>query len=181
MGVTPGSLILREEPRLRVFGNRVLREILGFMRDNVAGEWGGITQWFFLSVLNTEYYLGDQIKKNGMAGACSAVGERSLYRMMVVKPCGKRPVGRPWRRWDNITMGFQEVGWGARTGMMWLRTGTGGGRLWMRGISLHSEDLSVSQGHCSKQLVWPDRADNISTMLFYPRWVFLGQISMVLH
>ena len=44
MGVTPGSLILREEPRLRVFGNRVLREILGFMRDNVAGEWGGITQ-----------------------------------------------------------------------------------------------------------------------------------------
>jgi hypothetical protein len=44
MGVKLGSLTVREEHRLRVFGNRVLRETLGFMRDNIAGEWGRITQ-----------------------------------------------------------------------------------------------------------------------------------------
>ena len=46
------------------------------------------------------------------------------------KPEGKRPLGRPRRRWeDNITMGLQEVGVGVWNGSSWLRTGTGGGRL----------------------------------------------------
>jgi hypothetical protein len=48
----------------------------------------------------------------------------------VGSPEGRRPLGRPRRRWeDNIKMDFQEVGWGARTGLSWLRTGTGGGPL----------------------------------------------------
>jgi hypothetical protein len=43
---------------------------------------------------------------------------------------GKRPLGRPRRRWeDNIKMDLQEGGWGAWTGSSWLRTGTGGGHL----------------------------------------------------
>jgi hypothetical protein len=49
------------------------------------------------------------------------------------RPEGRRPLGRPRRRWeDNIKMGLQEVGWGAWTGLIWLRVGTGGGLLWMR-------------------------------------------------
>ena len=48
------------EHRLRVFGNRVLRKFLGFMRDIVAEE---LHSEFFLSLLHTQYYLGDQIKK----------------------------------------------------------------------------------------------------------------------
>jgi hypothetical protein len=47
-----------------------------------------------------------------MGGACSAYGggER-LYRVLVGKPEGKRPLGRPRRRWeDNIRMDLQEVG-----------------------------------------------------------------------
>ena len=50
-----------------------------------------------------------------------------MYRVLVVKPEGKRPLGRPKRRWeDDIKMDLQEVGCG---GMDWLRIGTGGGHL----------------------------------------------------
>ena len=55
---------------------------------------------------------------------------RGLYRVLVVKPEGKRPLGRPRRRWeDNIKMDLQEVRWGVWTGSSWLRIGTGGGLL----------------------------------------------------
>jgi hypothetical protein len=43
---------------------------------------------------------------------------RGVYRVLMGKPEGKRPLGRPWRRWeDNIKMDFQEVGCGA---MDWI-------------------------------------------------------------
>jgi hypothetical protein len=46
---------------------------------------------------------------------------------------GNRPFERPRRRWeDNIKMEGQEVGYGARTGLIWLGIGTGGGQLRMR-------------------------------------------------
>ena len=54
--------------------------------------------------------------------------ERGAYRVLVGKPEGKRPLGRPRRRWvDNIRMDLQEVVmW---TGLGWSRIGTGGGCL----------------------------------------------------
>jgi hypothetical protein len=49
------------------------------------------------------------------------------YRILVGRPEGRRPLGRPRRRWeDNIEMDLQEVGWGAWSGLIWLRIGTGG-------------------------------------------------------
>ena len=59
------------------------------------------------------------------------MGERrGVYRVLVGKPEGKRPLGRPRHRWeDNIKMDLEEVGWGTWTGLNWLRTGTGGGHL----------------------------------------------------
>ena len=64
---------------------------------------------------STKYYSVDQIKKNFMGGACSKYGERrGICRVLVVKPEGKRPLGRSRRRWkDNIKMDPQEVGWGS--------------------------------------------------------------------
>jgi hypothetical protein len=49
-----------------------------------------------------------------MGGACGPYGEgRGVYRVLVGKPGGKRPLGRPRRRWeDNIRMDLQEVGLG---------------------------------------------------------------------
>jgi len=59
------------------------------------------------------------------------MGERrGVFRVMVGKPEGKRPLGRPRRRWeDNIKMDLQEVGWEVWTGSSWLRIETGGGHL----------------------------------------------------
>jgi hypothetical protein len=55
---------------------------------------------------------------------------RCAYRVLVGRPEGRRPLGRPRRRWeDNIKVDLQEVGWGAWTGLIWLRIGTGGGLL----------------------------------------------------
>jgi len=55
--------------------------------------------------------LGDKTEKNEMDGACSVYGERrGLYRVLVGKLEGKRPLGRPRRRWENnIKMDLQEV------------------------------------------------------------------------
>jgi len=53
---------------------------------------------------------------------------RGVYKVLVGKSKGKRPLGRPRCRWkNNIKMNLQEVG--AWTGSSWLRTGTGGGHV----------------------------------------------------
>ena len=54
------------------------------------------------------------------------MGERrGAYRVLVGKPEGKRPLGKPRRRWENnIKMDLKEVGCGAWTGSSWLRIGT---------------------------------------------------------
>ena len=66
-----------------------------------------------------------------MGGTCSAYRERrGAYRVLVGKPEGKRPLGRPRRRWeDNIKTELQKVACGVWTGSSWLRIGTGGGHL----------------------------------------------------
>jgi hypothetical protein len=51
----------------------------------------------------------------------------NVYRLLVGKPEGKRPLGRPRRRWiDNIKMDLLEIGVSVWTGLVWLRIGTGG-------------------------------------------------------
>jgi hypothetical protein len=55
---------------------------------------------------------------------------RGVYRVLVGKSEGKRPLGRPRRRWaDNVRMDFKKWDVGVRTGLGWLRVGIGGGRL----------------------------------------------------
>jgi hypothetical protein len=52
--------------------------------------------------------------------------KRNAYRLLVRKSEGKRPQGRPRRRWvDNIRMDLGEVGWGDVDWIVWLRIGTG--------------------------------------------------------
>ena len=67
---------LREEHRLRVFGNRVLRRIFGPKRENVTGEWRELhnEELNYLHVLLTKCYSRDQIKKNEMGGARNTYG-----------------------------------------------------------------------------------------------------------
>ena len=65
------------------------------------------------SVLLTQYCAGDKIEKNEMGWACGAYGwGDGAYRILEGKPEGKRPLGRPRRRWVEIRMDLQEVGCG---------------------------------------------------------------------
>jgi len=59
------------------------------------------------------------------------MGERrGVYTVLVGKPEGKKPLGRPRHRWeDNIKMDLQEVGWRGMVGLIWRSIATGGGRL----------------------------------------------------
>ena len=65
-------------------------------------------------MLLTQYCAGDKIKKNEMGGhVARMVKGRGVYRVLVEKPEGRRPLGRPRRRWeDNIRMDLREVGCG---------------------------------------------------------------------
>jgi hypothetical protein len=56
--------------------------------------------------------------------------ERKLYKVLVGKPEGKRPLERPRRRWEDwIRMDLGRLAWGLWIGFDWLRIGTGGGLL----------------------------------------------------
>ena len=58
--------------------------------------------------------MGGKIEKDEMGGHVASMGKgRGVYGVQVGKPEGKRPLGRPRRRWeDNIKMDLQEVGGG---------------------------------------------------------------------
>jgi hypothetical protein len=70
-------------------------------------------------VLFAKYNLNDQVKENGMYRACSTNGaKRNAYRILVGKPEGKRPLGRPRRiRVANNNVDLRKLGWG---GMNWI-------------------------------------------------------------
>jgi hypothetical protein len=69
-----------------------------------------------------------EIKSRRMrwAGHVARMGEgRNVYRVLVGKPEGKRPLGRPRRRWeDGIKMDLREIGWG---GVEWIHLAQGRG------------------------------------------------------
>jgi hypothetical protein len=67
-----------------------------------------------------------QIKKTEICRACSTYGRGAAYRVLVVKPEGRRPLGRPCRRWeDNIKVDLREMRWGLGLD----RSGSGSGHV----------------------------------------------------
>jgi hypothetical protein len=54
---------------------------------------------------------------------------RNVYRVLVGKSEGKRPLERPRCKWDGIKIDLKEIGWGVWSGFTWLRIGTVGGLL----------------------------------------------------
>jgi hypothetical protein len=111
-GCETWSLTLREERRLRAFEKRVLRRVFWPKRDEVTGEWRKLHN----EELNDLYSLPNIVRvlksrRMRWAGHVARMGEESgVHRVLVGKPEGKRPLGRPRRRWeDNIKMDLQEV------------------------------------------------------------------------
>jgi hypothetical protein len=96
-----------------MFENRVLRRLFGPKRDEVTGEWRKLHN----AELNGLYSLPNIVRvikprRLRLAWHVARMGEgRCVYRVLVGKPEGKRPLGRPRRRWeDNVRMDLQEVG-----------------------------------------------------------------------
>ena len=109
-GCETWSLTLREERKLRVFENMVLRR-----RDKVTGEWRRFHNEELFDLYSSPNIVW-VIKSRRMkwAGHVARMGEeRGVYRVLVGKPEGRRPLGRPRCRWvNNVRMDLQEVGCG---------------------------------------------------------------------
>jgi len=104
-GCETSSLTLREERRLRVFENSVLRRVFGSKRDEVTGEWRKLPN----EELREFYFLPNivrVVKSRRMRWVehVARMGEGiGVHRVLVRKPEGKIPLGRPRRRWeDNV-------------------------------------------------------------------------------
>ena len=96
-----------------MFENKVLRRVFGPKRDEVTGEWRKLHK----EELRDLYSLPNivrmvKLRRMKWVGHVACMGEgRGVHRVLVGKPEGKRPLGRPRRRWeDNIKMDLQEVG-----------------------------------------------------------------------
>jgi hypothetical protein len=100
---------------LIVLGNRVLRRIFGPKGNEATGKWRRLHN----EELN-DLYLSPNIirviksRRMRWAEHVARMGEkRGAYRILVGRPEGRRPLGRPRRSWeDNIKTDFQELGWG---------------------------------------------------------------------
>jgi hypothetical protein len=122
---------LREERKLRVFENMVLRRIFGPRRDEVMGEWRRLHN----QELNDLYCSPNIVRvikwrRMRWAGHVARMGEeRWVYRILVGKPEGKRPL--EILGVDGWILGLICSRWyvGIWTELGWPRLGTGGGRL----------------------------------------------------
>jgi hypothetical protein len=102
-----------------VFESRVLRRIFGPKRDEVIEGWRKLHNEELHNLYCSPSIIRI-IKSRRMTWAVNVarVGENmNAYRILVGKPEGKGPLGRPRRRWeDNIGMDLREIGWGGMDG-----------------------------------------------------------------
>ena len=116
-GCKTWCLMLREEHRLRVFENKVLRKIFGTKRNEITGNGESyiimsythcILRLTLLPILNQDDWDGQDMEQF-----------RNAYRILVGKPESKRPLGTPRLRWENnIKINLQDMDFGTRNWMI---------------------------------------------------------------
>jgi transcription termination factor 2 len=112
-GCETWSLTVREEHKLRVFENRVLRRIFRPRRDGVTGGWRKLYNEELHNLCSLRSIIRIlKSRRMTWAGHMARMEEmRNVYRLLVGKPEGKRPLGKPSCRWiDNIKMDLLEIG-----------------------------------------------------------------------
>jgi len=102
-GCETWSLILREERKLSLFENRVLKKIFGSRRDEVTEQWRKLHNEELNDLYSTPNLVRViKLRRMRWAGHVARMGEeRGVYRVLVGEPVGKRPRGRLRRRWAN--------------------------------------------------------------------------------
>jgi hypothetical protein len=98
-GFETWSLTLKEKHKLKVFENRVLRKIFGLKMDEIRGVWRKLHTEDLPNLYSSPNVI-KTIKARRMewAGHVARMGEKRIaYRILVRKPEGKRPLGRPRR------------------------------------------------------------------------------------
>ena len=123
------SLTLREERRLRVFENRVLRRIFAPKRFELTGEWRKLYNEELYDLKYSPNIVRVIISRMGRAGHVARMGgQERCIQGFGAEPEGKRPLGRPKHRWkDNFKMDLQEVRW---VGMDWTDLAQDRDRCW---------------------------------------------------
>jgi hypothetical protein len=114
-GCETWSVILREKRRPRVFENMLLTRIFGSKSDEGTREWRKLhNEELYDLYCSPPIIRVNKSRRMRWAEQVACMGKRrGLYRVLVGRPEGKSPLGRPRRRWkDNIKMDLQEVGWG---------------------------------------------------------------------
>jgi hypothetical protein len=97
-----------------VFENRVLRRIFGPKRDEVTGDWRKLHNEELHNLYSSPNIIRMiKLRRMRWAGHVARMGERrNTYRILMGKPEGKRPLGRPRCRWvDNIKIDLRQIGW----------------------------------------------------------------------
>jgi hypothetical protein len=124
------SKTLREQHRLRVFENRVLRIIFGPRRDEVAGGWRKLHNNELHNMYPSPSIIRMIKSRMRWARVISPMGQKKC-RLLVGKLDGKRPRGRPRQRWeDNIKMALGGIGLGGGIDWSgWAQYRTSGGLL----------------------------------------------------
>jgi hypothetical protein len=112
-GCETWPLAVREEHKLKVLENRVLRRIFGPKKDGVTGGWRKLYGEELHNLYSSPRIIRI-VKSRRMrwAGHVAQMGEkRNVYRLLVGKPEGKGPLGRSRHRWmDNIKMDLLLIG-----------------------------------------------------------------------
>jgi hypothetical protein len=109
------SLTLREQCRLSVSENKVLRRIFGPKRDEVTEDWRRHNKELYALYSSPNIIRVIKSRRPRWAGRVARMGERGAYRALVGKAERRRLVERSRHRWeDNIKMDLPEVGWGHR-------------------------------------------------------------------
>jgi hypothetical protein len=112
-GCETWSLTLREERRLKVFENRVLRRIFRTKREEVAGGCRRLhNEELHKLCVSPNVIKVIKSRRIRLAGNIARMGKiRCAYNILVGKPKGKRPLVRPRLKWeDNIKMDLREIG-----------------------------------------------------------------------
>jgi hypothetical protein len=114
------SLTIREEHRLRVSENRVLRRIFRPKKKEAAGGWRTLHDEEFHNLYASPDIF--QVIKSRRGEECGTHGGmRDAYKIWAGKPEKKRPLGRLCNKWeDNIRMNLREIWWKLWTGFIWL-------------------------------------------------------------